>query len=179
MEAGFLQDKRRILIIGSSGSGKSTLARQLGAALALPVVHLDQLYWTPGWVHRTREEFEALLAAELAKDAWIMDGNFNRTLPRRLARADCVVRFQFSRLACEWGVLKRVVTTYGKVRPDMGEGCPERFDPEFVRWVWNFPKQDGAAADAVLAEYPQVPVVTLRSRREARLLLEEARGGKL
>lgn len=179
MEAGSLQGKRRILIIGSSGSGKSTLARALGEAVGLPVVHLDKLYWTPGWVNRPREEFEALLAAELAKDAWIIDGNFDRTLPRRLARADCVVRFQFSRLACEWGVFKRVVTTYGKVRPDMGEGCPERFDLEFIRWVWNFPKKDGAKAAAVLAQFPQVPVITLHSRREARQLLEEARGGRL
>ena len=179
MDAGFLQGKRRLLIIGSSGSGKSTLARALGEALALPVVHLDKLYWTPGWVARPREEFDALLAAELEKDAWIMDGNFHRTLPLRLARADGVVRFQYSRPVCAWGVLKRVATTYGKVRPDMGAGCPERFDPAFLRWVWEFPQKDGARAEAVLANFPQVPVLTLRSRRAARRLLEEARHGRV
>ena len=39
-----LKGKRRILVVGSSGAGKSTLARQLGQALGLPVIHLDQLY---------------------------------------------------------------------------------------------------------------------------------------
>lgn len=179
MEHFSVQRKRRILVIGSSGSGKSTLARSLGEALALPVVHLDRLYWTPGWIARPREEFDALLARELAKDAWIIDGNYGRTLETRLARADCVIRFRFSRLRCEWGVLRRVLATYGKVRPDMGEGCPERFDREFIRWIWEFPKKDGAKADAVLARTPQVPVITLRSRRQADALLREARDGRI
>ena len=40
---------RRALVIGSGGAGKSTLARELGARAGLPVVHLDRLYWRPGW----------------------------------------------------------------------------------------------------------------------------------
>ena len=71
----------RIIIIGCGGAGKSTLARKLGEVLDLPVVHLDKLFWKPGWVETTAEEFDALLAMELAKDKWIMDGNFNRTMP--------------------------------------------------------------------------------------------------
>ena len=71
----------RIIIIGCGGAGKSTLARKLGEVLDLPVVHLDKLFWKPGWVETSREEFDALLAMELAKDKWIMDGNFNRTMP--------------------------------------------------------------------------------------------------
>ena len=45
----------RILIIGCGGAGKSTLARRLGEKTGLPVVHLDKLYWRPGWQHVTRE----------------------------------------------------------------------------------------------------------------------------
>jgi len=48
----------RIMIIGCGGSGKSTLARQLGEKLSLPVVHLDKLFWKPGWVHISQEEFD-------------------------------------------------------------------------------------------------------------------------
>ena len=55
----------RIMIIGCGGSGKSTLARQLGQKLNMPVVHLDQLWWLPGWVERDRESFDALLAQQL------------------------------------------------------------------------------------------------------------------
>ena len=41
---------RRILIVGNSGGGKSTLAQKLGEKLTLPIVHLDVLFWKPGWV---------------------------------------------------------------------------------------------------------------------------------
>ena len=170
-----LKGKRRILVVGSSGAGKSTLARQLGQALGLPVVHLDQLYWTPGWEARSHGEFDALLAEALAGDAWIIDGNYQRTLETRLARADCVVWLRFPRVVCEWGVLKRVLSTRGKTRPDMAPGCPERLDWEFLRWVWDFPKQDGARVKEILARHPEVPVITLENGRRRNRLLREVR----
>ena len=46
---------QRIAIVGPAGSGKSTLARQLGDVLDLPVVHLDALFWQPGWREPSRE----------------------------------------------------------------------------------------------------------------------------
>ena len=47
---------KRVLIVGCGGSGKSTLARHLGEKTGLPVVHLDRLWWLPGWVERSRED---------------------------------------------------------------------------------------------------------------------------
>ena len=130
----------RIMIIGCGGSGKSTLARKLGEKTGLPVVHLDKLFWNPGWVSVSQEEFDRRHDAALAGDRWIIDGNFNRTLPRRLERCDTVIYLDYSRMACLLGVMKRILTTYGTVRPDMGEGCPERVDWEFLVWIWNFNK---------------------------------------
>ena len=75
---------QRILIIGCPGSGKSTLARRLSAQTGLPIVHLDALYWLPGWVERSREDFDALLQDKLEKPRWIIDGNYTRTLAMRL-----------------------------------------------------------------------------------------------
>lgn len=56
---------RRLLVIGGPGSGKSTLAVRLGAALGLPVVHLDAHFWRPGWQESPRAEW-ADRVAELA-----------------------------------------------------------------------------------------------------------------
>ena len=163
---------KRVLIIGCGGAGKSTLARLLGQRTGLPVVHLDQLFWKPGWVERTPEEFDPMIRRELSKETWIMDGNFNRTLPERLKYCDTVIYLDFGRLACLWGVFKRVITTYGTVRPDMGQGCPERFDLDFMKWVWNFKKSKGQQYDDLLAKATHARVIKMKNRREVRRFLE-------
>ena len=131
----------RVLILGSGGAGKSTLARRLGERTGLPVIHLDRMWWRPGWVNRAREEFDRLLERELAGDRWIIDGNYDRTLELRLARADTVVFLDYPVRTCLWGALRRVVRYRGKSRPDMTEGCPERLDPEFVKWILEFRRE--------------------------------------
>ena len=161
----------RIVIIGCGGSGKSTLARQLGEKLNLPVVHLDKLWWKPGWVETSREDFDAKLAEELAKPQWIMDGNFNRTIETRIAKCDTIIYLDFSRVACVLGVLKRVITTYGKVRPDMGDGCPERFDLEFLKWVWSFNDKNRQRYYGILNEAQGVETIVLKNRRMVKRFL--------
>ena len=161
----------RIIIIGCGGAGKSTLARQLGEKLDLPVVHLDKLFWHPGWVESTKEEIDSKILAELEKPQWIMDGNYNRTMPQRLQHCDTVIYLDFSRLACLMGVLKRVITTYGTVRPDMGEGCQERFDWEFLKWVWNFNKNNRERYYRMLNEAEGIETVVLKNRRMVKRFL--------
>ena len=162
----------RILIIGCGGAGKSTLARQLGEKLNMPVVHLDKLYWKPGWVQESREEFDRKLTLELEKSRWIMDGNFNRTMPQRLQKCDTILYLDFSRWACLLGVIKRILTTYGTVRPDMGEGCPERFDLEFLRWVWNYNKNNRERNYQLLDEAAHAHKIILKNRRAVKAFLK-------
>ena len=161
----------RILIIGCGGAGKSTLARQLGEKLDLPVVHLDKLFWKPGWVESAKEEIDEKILTELEKPQWIIDGNYNRTMPRRIQYCDTIIYLDFSRLACLLGVLKRVLTTYGKVRPDMGEGCPERIDFEFLKWVWNFNKNKRERYYRMLNDAEGVETIVLKNRRMVKRFL--------
>ena len=162
----------RILIIGCGGAGKSTLARQLGEKLDLPVVHLDKLFWKPGWVESAKEEIDEKILTELEKPQWIIDGNYNRTMPRRIQYCDTIIYLDFSRLACLLGVLKRVLTTYGKVRPDMGEGCPERIDFEFLKWVWNFNKNKRERYYRMLNDAEGVETIVLKNRRMVKRFLQ-------
>ena len=161
----------RIIIIGCGGAGKSTLARQLGEALELPVVHLDKLFWRPGWVQVPQEEFDELVRREMEKDRWIIDGNFNRTLPQRLAYCDTVIYLDFNRFTCLMGVLKRFLTTYGTVRPDMGEGCPEWIDFEFLKWVWNFNKNKRQRNYDLLRQATHAQILILKNRHSVRRFL--------
>ena len=79
----------RICIMGPSNSGKSTLATAIAGARDLQIIHLDQLYHRPDtdWEPRPTNEFIALHDKALSAERWIMDGNYSRCLPQRLARA--------------------------------------------------------------------------------------------
>lgn len=162
----------RILIIGCGGAGKSTLARALGEKTGLPVVHLDKLFWNPGWVETPKAEFDSLLRREMEKPQWIMDGNYHRTLPERLKRCDTAIYLDFNRFDCLMGIARRVTTTYGRVRPDMGAGCPERFDWDFLKWVWNFNKRNRIRYHQALSQAENAQVYILKNRREVRRFLD-------
>lgn len=129
---------QRILIIGSPGAGKSTLSHALGQRLGLPLHHLDRLFWLPGWVERDRTEGRAELAGILARDRWIIDGNYGSTLPMRVARADTVIWLDYPTRLCLYRAVRRWWHYRGATRPDMTEGCPERFDLEFLLYIANF-----------------------------------------
>lgn len=159
---------QKILVIGSPGSGKSTFSKILSEKLNIPLVHLDSLWWKEGWVENTREEFDALLLRELEKENWIIDGNFSRTLDMRLKYADTVIFFDYNRFLCLWRVLKRVVTNRGKVRADMPLGCPERFNWEFMKYVYEFNDKQRADIYKKLSTNPQVRVIIIKKRKDLR-----------
>ena len=164
----------RIIIIGCGGAGKSTLARQLGEKTGLPVVHLDQIFWSPGnWQHLDKETFDALLMAEMEKPQWILDGNYNRTMERRLEKCDTVIYLDFNRFICLAGWMKRVITNWGKARADMAPGCNEWFDPEFAKWIWNFNNQKRAMYLSLLSHLKDKKVYVLKNRREVRRFLSQ------
>ena len=121
---------KRILIIGNAGSGKTTFAKALANKTQLPLVHLDKLYWRGTWEHTAREEFDAILQNELESNEWIIDGNFNRTIPHRLKYCDTVFYFDLPVITCLMGITTRILKNYGKTRNDMGGNCPEHFDKQ-------------------------------------------------
>ncbi len=131
---------KRILILGPSGSGKSTLARQLGSILGLDVIHLDAWYWQPGWQEPCKEEWLAQVGKLTDRTAWIMDGNYRTTFSVRLPRADTIIYLSCPRYLSYAGIIKRYCRYAGRTRPDLGAGCPEHIDWEFIRWIWRFPR---------------------------------------
>lgn len=144
---------RRVLLIGPCGSGKSTLARELAPLMGLPLVHMDQLGWQAGWVETEKAELNARLAEVVAGEEWLIEGNYGSTLTPRLARADTVIYLDFPIRLCLWRLAKRILTHRGRSRPDMPEGCPERFDLAFFWYVMNWNTGPRVRTEAKLAGY--------------------------
>ena len=162
----------RILIIGCSGAGKTTLAKELSQKLGLPLIHLDQLWWTGDWKHVTREEFDSRLAMAVNMDQWIIDGNYSRTIPMRLPKCDTIIYLDFNRWECLLGMFQRVMRYRGKKRPDMGGNCKERFDWEFIKFIWNFNKNNRVQNYTWIAQAKHARSIVLRNRKQVKMFLD-------
>lgn len=170
----------RILLIGNSGAGHSTAARRMQAALHLPLHHLDRLFWLPGWKPVSRNAFDQRRSEILKTPAWIIDGNYSRTLGPRLSAADTVLWLDFATPACLAGVFSRWVRQWGRQRPDMDDGCPEKIDWEFVRYVATWRRRNAAATESLLKNAASRGVRALRFTRRAALarFLDRLDGGR-
>lgn len=128
----------KILVIGCCGAGKTTFSKALAAKLGLPLVHLDALFWRDNWQSASKEEFDALLHAELVKPRWIIDGNYNRTLLWRMRHADTVIFLDYPRLSSLCGVIGRYFKNRGRARADVGGDCRES-------WICPFSNSYGTS----------------------------------
>lgn len=161
----------RVLVAGCPGAGKSTFARRLCDRLGLPLVHLDMIWHKPDGTHVTHEEFDRSLDAELARDRWVIDGNYLRTLERRLARADTVFLFDLPVATCLAGAAARI----GHPREDL-PWVETELDPEFVDYIRRFPVEQRPQLLETLGTRPAgCRLVTFRSHAEADDYLERMR----
>ena len=160
---------QRVVILGNAGSGKSTLARELGKRLGAPVVHLDRLFWEPGWVEPDNDSFRARLQQAIASDTWVCEGNYSRrTFDLRLPRADLIIWLDTPRTTCLRRVLMR--SLLDRPRPDKPAGCKEKLDRAFLNFLsycWNYDRVNRPRIEAEQrAIGPHVPVIHLRTARE-------------
>ena len=174
-----LKSPRKILVIGSGGAGKSTFARRLSEILGIDVVHLDALYWKPGWVEPSKEEWAETVRGVLKRDAWIMDGNYSGTLAERIDACDAVIFLDVPRTTCLWRVIQRSAMYRNATRPDMAEGCVERLSFEFFAWIWNYPKRSRPKVVKLLdSERAKEKAVRLRTSSEVDRFLDGAAHGE-
>jgi adenylate kinase family enzyme len=133
----------RVAVVGPGGAGKSTFARELGRRTGLPVIHLDQHFWQPGWREPPKDVWRQIQTELVGGDEWVIDGNYGGTFDLRFTRADTVVVLQPSRVTCVFGALRRSLRSRGT--PIQAEGCPERLDVRFLRWIWRYPTDSASA----------------------------------
>jgi adenylate kinase family enzyme len=94
---------------------------------------MDKIHYMPGWVERSKAEKSALTREIHAKEHWIFEGGFSATIAERAARADMLIWLDLPVWIRLWRVLLRSYRYHGQVRPDMQDGCPERFNRQSSR----------------------------------------------
>ena len=144
---------KRFVIIGSGGAGKSTFAKRLHEMTGIEVIHLDKIYWKQNWTEPAKEEWRKIIETLVEGNEWIMDGNFGGTMEMRIAACDTVIFLDLPRLVCIRRLVGRIAKYRGTNRPDMAEGCHEKFDLKFLRWVWDYPRRTKPKVEALLKRF--------------------------
>ena len=171
-------DVKRILVLGiSAGVGKTTFATQLGRILNKKVYHLDALFWKPGWVEASLEEFSNAQKQIIENtEEWIIEGNYSTTYDLRMKAADTLIYLECPLYVCLYRVIKRYLSNIGKTRPDMGEGCTEKLDWEFIKFIITTYKPRKKKMEKRLSTFksirPQNQVITLKNRKAIRSFLK-------
>jgi adenylate kinase family enzyme len=165
---------QKIMVIGSGGSGKSELSRRIGEILGIEVIHLDRVYWRPNWTEPQKHEWKETVEDLVNRESWIIDGNFGGTMEIRAAAADTIIFIDLPRVLCVWRAVKRWIKYPNRTRPDMGEGCPEKIDLEFLQWIWNFPRDSKPRLMEILRRYEKTKsIYVLKSRHEVEEFVQD------
>ena len=168
---------KKIAIIGNAGSGKSTLALQLHKKLSIPLYHLDQYYWNPGWQRVDADEFVKIHTSLCDQSEWIIDGSGQSVLRYRIEKADCVIFLDVPRYLCLWRVIKRAVLNLGKEIPVAPKGCKQQIFTskflDFLQWIWHFNKKYRLIIDSIFNDVKnEKKIYIVRSVRDVEELVQ-------
>lgn len=155
------KEMKKVLVIGCPGAGKSTFARKLSEKTGFPLYYLDMIWHKADRTTVSSEGFDATLSEIMNKDQWILDGNYLRTMPLRLEKADTVFFFDLPLDVCLSGAIERL----GKERVDM-PWKDDVLDEEFRQWIMDFPETQLPIINLLLESYGG-NIVRFTSRQEA------------
>jgi adenylate kinase family enzyme len=168
---------RRVSVIGTTASGKSTLAAALAVRLGVPHIELDGVEHGPNWTQIPRAQFREIVAARIAGDGWVTDGNSQVVRDLIWARADTVIWLDYPLVVPLWRVTRRTFWRMAR-RVELWNGNREQWRRVFSRenlWLYILRTHRGRrqrfAALVAQPEHAHLAVIRLRSPRAAARLL--------
>jgi adenylate kinase family enzyme len=167
----------RIVIIGSPGAGKSTLARRLGRNLRINVIHLDRIFWQPGWKEKPKETRIDILEKLVQEKQWIIEGTYISSSEPRLRAADTIIFLETNLFLCLQRVTMQHYKCQGHPRPDLKEGCEDELNLIRVLNVLGFPFRGRRTLEKKLRYYQSKQIIRLRSSKEVEDFLAKLQQG--
>ena len=165
---------KKVIVLGCPGAGKSTFARKLRELTGLPLHYLDQIWHKPDRTTVSREEFDEKLGQILARDEWIIDGNYKRTVERRIAACDTAFLLDYPVEVCLAGAAARA----GQPREDM-PWIETELRPDLAEYIRDFAATQLPHDYELLERYGQGrEIVIFHSREEADAWLRLYEAGK-
>lgn len=151
---------KRVVVLGRGGAGKSTFALRLSQVTGLPVIELDQYFWSEDLSPLSAEAWTVVQEQLAAGARWIMDGDLGPydAPAMRLGRADTVVILDLSPARCAWRAVRR-----SRERAD--------FWWWLLTWRW---RSRSRVLDAVAGHGPQAYLHVLRTPAQVRRFLAAA-----
>lgn len=166
-------DLSRIAVIGCPGSGKTTLSNELGRILNRQVAHLDKVLWNPNWEMLPYDERKVIHDGLIAKDNWLIDGMWRSHLTDRFKRATTVIFLDYKRRVSFFRAVKRRIKYRGKQRDDIADGCFEKLDSDFTKYIWNFRKDVRPLIYSLIDECADVATVILPSPKATKRFVRQ------
>ena len=154
---------KKVIIIGCPGSGKSTFARKLNDKTALPLYHLDNLYWNADKTIVPKAIFLENVQSILEGDEWIIDGNYSGSMELRLAACDTVFFLDYPTNVCIEGIESRK----GQPRSDMPWFENDNTDEEFIAFINSYNLESRPKVISLLEKYSTKNIIIFKSRIES------------
>ncbi len=159
----------KIIVIGCPGSGKSTFSRELNKITAIPLHHLDNMYWNADKTVVEKQVFLDRLSSVLDKNEWIIDGNYASTMELRIRACDTVIFLDYSANICLEGIRQR----RGKVRSDMPWVEADKDDEEFIEFIKNYKEQNRPKVMELLQKYSYKDIHIFSNREKEQEFLSK------
>jgi len=170
------RDTRRILVAGVSGVGKSTLCREIARITGIPYTEIDALFHGPNWTQLP--DFLEGVTALSRSESWVTEWQYASARPVLGARADVLIWLDLPFRVVLSRVIRRTIRRRlrsevlwnGNTEPGIWHAITDR--EGIIRWAIATRNKYREFVPELAKRRPELVVVRVRSRSEAKALLE-------